>query len=134
MYLAGSLALLLCWTGSARGADSLLVRSAEVRYLEGGSLPRWLAAVPGEEGAAPERPSRLERGLWWSAGLALAAGGAAWWSARQADRAYERYLHSAGQGRQEETLRRSRRYDRVAGAAFACMEAGIVLSLYLVFF
>jgi L,D-peptidoglycan transpeptidase YkuD (ErfK/YbiS/YcfS/YnhG family) len=67
-------------------------------------------------------------------GLALAAGGTAWWSSRRADRAYNRYLHSAGLQRQADQLRRARHYDRVAGAAFVFMETGIVLTTYLVFF
>jgi hypothetical protein len=67
-------------------------------------------------------------------GLALAAGGVAWWSESRADRAYDRYLHSASLQRQREQLRRARHYDRVAGTAFGFMEAGIVLTTYLVFF
>ena len=84
--------------------------------------------------AAKPRESRLRPRLYWSMGLALAAGGAAWWSGHRADRAYDKYLHSAGRQRQDEQFRRAERYDRLAGGAFVFMEAGIVLTTYLVFF
>lgn len=84
--------------------------------------------------AAKPRESRLRPRLYWSMGLALAAGGAAWWSGHRADRAYDRYLHSAGRQHQDEQFRRAERYDRLAGGAFVFMEAGIVLTTYLVFF
>jgi hypothetical protein len=84
--------------------------------------------------AAQSRESRLRPWLFWSAGLALAAGGTAWWSQRRAERAYDRYLHAAGFQRQEEQLRRARQYDRVSGAAYVVMETGIVFTTYLVFF
>lgn len=83
---------------------------------------------------AQPRQSRLRPRLFWSAGLALAAGGTAWWSARKADRAYARYLHSASLVRQQDQMRRARQYDRIAGGALALMEAGIVFTTYLVFF
>ncbi|MCC7264997.1 MAG: hypothetical protein IT369_20970 [Candidatus Latescibacteria bacterium] len=136
MSLAASLILLCCWgwAGPARAEPSLLVRTAAAMYTPPAPRPLAQVAAAAPASAAPARPSRLRPPLYWSAGLTLVAGGTAWWSARQADRAYQRYLHSAGLVRQREQLRRSRHHDRIAGAAFGFMEAGIVLSTYLVFF
>ncbi|MBI2503322.1 MAG: hypothetical protein HYW07_08820 [Candidatus Latescibacteria bacterium] len=88
----------------------------------------------GEASAAKPREPRLRPRLYFSMGLALVAGGTAWWSERRADRAYDKYLHSASFQRQRDQFRRAERYDRMAGAAFVFMEAGIVLTTYLVFF
>ncbi len=148
MFLAASLVLLGWWlAGEAAALDTLLVRSVQARYLERTAPSQvsnlWAKAAigakhrnlaPGPVEPAPQRQSKLRPALWWSAGLALAAGGTAWWSGRRADRAYDQYLHSAGFERQREQLRRARHYDRLTGAAFVFMEAGIVLSTYLVFF
>ena len=88
----------------------------------------------GSSGEGTARESRLGPRLYWSLGLALAAGGMGWWSESRADRAYDHYLHSASLARQHNQFRRAERYDRLAGASFVFMEAGIVLSAYLVFF
>ena len=96
---------------AARGAGALRLRSRG-----------------GEEG---ERP---RAGLYLSAALALSGGVVALWSKRRADEAYESYLRSAGIRRRERQFERAQRYDRIAGAAFAGMEAGIVLTTYFIFF
>ena len=69
-----------------------------------------------------------------SAALAVAGAALAYWSTDEADAAYDRYLRSAGARRQQQAFERAERYDRIAGAAFLAMEAGIVLSACLVFF
>ncbi len=84
--------------------------------------------------AGAEKERRLSPGVYLSAALAAAAGGVAWWSERRADRAYDRYMHAASIRRQQDQFRRAERFDRVAGAAFAAMEAGFVLTAYLIFF
>ena len=58
----------------------------------------------------------------------------AWWSREKADRAYGKYMRSASARRQEKQFDRSERYDRIAGTAFIGMEAGLVLTSYLLFF
>lgn len=145
MFLALSLALFwLCYGVQAAPAQhSVLWRSPETVAFAAAGGPGWsgrpMFPPHRQQGEAPtnatqSRPSRLRPSLYWSAGLALAAGTTAWWSARRADRAYGRYLHAAGPERQERELRRAERSDRIAGLAFGFMEAGIVLSTYLVFF
>ena len=69
-----------------------------------------------------------------SAALTVGAGLVAYWSKEKADEAYDRYLHSASAKRQNEFYAQARRYDRLAGTAFIGMEAGLVLSSYLLFF
>ena len=66
--------------------------------------------------------------------LSVGAGALAWWSEEQADKAYRRYLHSAGRARQEDSLRRAQRYDRLAGAALLGMEAGLVYTTWVLLF
>lgn len=90
--------------------------SAATRPGDGGDRVRW-------------RPA-----LMASAALAVTGALVAHWSTDQADAAYDRYLKSAGSRRQEAALDRAERYDRVAGAGFAAMEVGLVLSAYFVFF
>ena len=106
------------------------------------------AAAPGqvgllqqlEEEPAPQ-PRPREQGLTiWrpalaaSAAVAVAGAAVAWWSTAEADAAYDRYLRSAGARRQQQAFERAERHDRIAGAAFLAMEAGIVLTACLVFF
>lgn len=111
------------------------------------SLPSWRGKEPWQAQAAAARGPGLirQRGrgaegsrprarLYLSAALALGGGGLALWSKRRADEAYESYLRSAGIRRREKQFERAERYDRIAGAAFAAMEAGIVLTTYFVFF
>jgi hypothetical protein len=69
-----------------------------------------------------------------SAALTVGAGIAAYWSKDRADEAYDRYLHSANVAQQNELYDKARRFDRMAGAAYVGMEAGLVLSSYLLFF
>ena len=106
--------------------------------------PRRSAAVPAPtarpEASQTQAEARLaEQSRPWprvllSAALAASAGTLAWWSAHQADLAYERYRHAAGRQRQQDQFRRSERYDRFAGAGFAAMETGLVLTAYWTFF
>ena len=51
-----------------------------------------------------------------------------------ADKAYDRYLHSANTSRQDREYDRAERLDRIAGASYIGMEVGLVLSSYLLFF
>ena len=69
-----------------------------------------------------------------SAGLAVTGALLAYWSTNEAEQAYERYLHSAGASRQQDALDRAERHDRIAGAGFLLMEAGLVLTARFVFF
>lgn len=85
--------------------------------------------------AVPRRSRSIRRRAACASGAVAIAGGLiARWSKKEADRAYDRYLHSASVRRQEKALDRSRRYDRIAGGAFAAMEAGIVLAAYFTFY
>jgi hypothetical protein len=78
-----------------------------------------------------DRQSR--KGLYLGAALAVVGGGLAWWSKKEADDAYDHYLHSASAQRQASQIDRAERFDRIAGGAFALMEAGVVLSVYFSF-
>ena len=111
------------------------------------SLPSWRGKEPWQSLAAAaqgpglirqrgrgEEGSRPRARLYLSAALALGGGGLALWSKHRADEAYESYLRSAGIRRRERQFDRAQRYDRIAGAAFVAMEAGIVLTTYFVFF
>ena len=69
-----------------------------------------------------------------SAALAASSGVIAWVAKREADDSYERYLRAAGSDRQQEQFDRAERYDRISGAAFAAMEAGILMTAYFTFF
>ena len=102
-----------------------------------GSHPRGLQLHQLSEsssGRQAELKKRPRTGLYLSAGLAVSAGVLALWSRREADRAYDRYLHAAGQTRQKKQFNQAESYDRISGAALAAMEVGIVLTTYLVFF
>ena len=91
-------------------------------------------------GSAPHRPVGKLRSPSWrrraAAAALVTAGGAlaARWTRARADQAYERYLHAAGPKRRERALDRAERYDRLSGAGFLAMEAGIAACAYLVFF
>ena len=90
------------------------------------------------EGAGENREegvrSRLSAPFYLSAALTVSAAAVARLSKERADDAYETYLRSAGRQRQQSHFEEAERYDRIAGAAFAVMEAGVVWSLYLLFF
>ncbi|MCY3760102.1 MAG: hypothetical protein OXH50_02530 [Gemmatimonadetes bacterium] len=72
--------------------------------------------------------------MYLSAALTVSAAAVARVSKDRADDAYETYLKSAGRQRQQSHFEQAERYDRIAGAAFAVMEAGLVWSVYLLFF
>ena len=78
--------------------------------------------------------SRSRTRLYVSASLAITATAVAKWSKREADRSYERYLTAANRETQKDQFDRAERYDRLSGAAYAAMEAGVVLTAYFVFF
>ena len=83
----------------------------------------------------PQRTETIWRpALAATAALAVTGAAVAWWSTGEADAAYDRYLRSAGSQRQQQAFERAERYDRIAGAAFLAMEAGVVLTACLVFF
>jgi hypothetical protein len=87
---------------------------------------------------ADERDSGGNRGprrrLYASAFLTVGMGLVAYWSKRKADNAYVAYLASASVPRQRRLFRRAERYDRIAGAAFLGMEAGLAVTVYLAAF
>ena len=83
---------------------------------------------------ADEKRLRLSAQLVASASISLAAAAVAHISTQRADDAYDRYLKSASLRRQKAQFDRAERYDRLSGAAFALMEAGIVWSAYQLFF
>lgn len=96
-----------------------------------------LAPRPGlrrRDGAESGRPDRWRPALAASAALAATGALVAYWSSDRADGAYDRYLRSAGAGRREAALDRAERYDRISGAAFAAMEAGLLLTAYFLFY
>ncbi len=134
---------------TAMGLILVLVTTAVVGAFE---LPRRFAAAdealvvqlavaspararPEPIGLAVEKKEKRAKGrLYLSAALTVGAGLVAYWSKEKADEAYDRYLHSASAKRQNEFYTQARRYDRLAGTAFIGMEAGLVLSSYLLFF
>jgi hypothetical protein len=80
------------------------------------------------------KKKRSRKALYLSAVLTASVGAVAYWSKERADEAYDRYLHSANIERQDKEFAKSKRMDRLAGASFVGMEAGLVLSSYLLFF
>ena len=82
----------------------------------------------------PGDRSRFSAPLYLSAAVTVSAAAVARFSKDRADDAYETYLKSAGRQRQQNHFEEAERYDRIAGAAFAVMEAGLVWSVYLLFF
>jgi hypothetical protein len=134
----------MLWRGSLAGSLAGQVSSGFL--MQGDSRgdrvsAQTTPAAPRTNGAASY--ARLESGskrsIWRRtviASAALAAGGAAiaHWSSGRGDDAYDRYLSSAGERRREDAFDEAERYDRIAGAAFLVMEAGLVLTAYFVFF
>ena len=110
--------------------------------LSNGGAGRWNydnddEQQPGENRGGErlnERRFQPGKAAYLSAGLALTGGVLAWLSKREADDAYDRYLHSAGSERQRTEFDRAEHYDRLSGAAFAAIEAGILLTAYFTFF
>jgi hypothetical protein len=81
-----------------------------------------------------ERRFHPGKAAYLSAGLALSGGVLAWLSKREADNAYDHYLRAAGSERQKTQFDRAERFDRLSGAAFAAMEAGVLMTAYFTFF
>ena len=160
----GRLAMVILLSGSAalaapgprqQGSPALPVLWAG-RHSEaaGHLLPGLLGARPpaGPPGAVPSmaaerlpqrrsqaKPQQRQESFWRpalaaTAALAVTGAAVAYWSTSEADAAYDRYLRSAGARRQQQAFERAERYDRIAGAAFLAMEAGVVLTACLVFF
>ena len=103
--------------------------------MAGAVFPTGEPLRSGRQKRADREPEkRLAPRLLLSAGAALACGAAAWWSREKADRAYATYMRSASRQRQEKQFDRAERYDRIAGTAFIGMEAGLVLTTFLLFF
>lgn len=114
-----------------------VLKTAQVPTLNFGPHPRGLKLdqlLESSTGRRGEQKKLSRTGLYLSAGLAVSAGVLALWSKREADRAYDGYLHAAGQTRQKKQFNQAENYDRVSGAALAAMEIGIVLTTYLIFF
>ncbi len=86
------------------------------------------------ESVAQKKEKRSRKRLYLAAALTLGVGCFAQWSKHQADAAYDRYLYSANQVRQEREFAKAERFDRIAGAAFVGLEIGVVLNSYLLFF
>ena len=77
---------------------------------------------------------RVGRQLLLSAAWTLGMGALAYWSKERADRAYQRYTHSANTLSQQRYFDRAERYDRIAGTALVGMEVGVLFTSYLLFF
>ena len=80
------------------------------------------------------RPAAPVAAVLLALSFCLTSAAIAHWSSGRGDEAYDRYLSSAGEQRREDAFDEAERYDRIAGAAFFAMEAGLVLSAYFVFF
>ena len=92
-----------------------------------------LDAKAADSGALERGRRRISR-LYASAILAVGSGLVAYWAKREADDAYQAYLGAASVRRQRKLFRRAERYDRIAGAAFLGMEAGLAITIYLAVF
>ncbi len=106
----------------------------ELRSMSAGEIRPLLALEVEQEGLKKERRKRLGSLFYLGAGLALSTGVVALWTKREADRAYDDYLHTANQQRQKERFDRAEDRDRISGAAFIAMEVGLVLTTYTLFF
>lgn len=140
-WRGGSMALPVLWAGSqAEGARPLEPGLLRARLGPGPPMASPLMAgkplsqqrVQTNPPPPPERSWRPA--LAATAAVAVAGAAVGWWSTGEADAAYDRYLRSAGARRQQQAFERAERYDRIAGAAFLAMEAGVVLTACLVFF
>ena len=136
----GPMALPVLWEGPPPEAAHRLGSGLFGARL--GTGPVAWPLVAGErlsQQRAQAQPPRRPKTLWRpavaaTAALAVTGAAVAYWSTSEADAAYDRYLRSAGAGRQQQAFERAERYDRIAGAAFLAMEAGVVLTACLVFF
>jgi len=155
--LVGALALMSAFSPRACGAHGIRAETEVKLELEPRLLPLdgrlgWSAQIPStgpdwfsreargkprtEASDRAERRSRSfrRRAACASGAVAVAGGLIARWSKKEADRAYDRYLHAAAARRQDRAFERSQRYDRITGGAFAVMEAGVVLAAYFTFY
>ena len=119
---------------SRSGADSIDLAHAFPRVdVAVPAVMRTLDAKAGDRGTREGDRRRVAR-LYASAFLAVGSGLVAYWSKREADEAYEAYLASASVRRQRKLFQRAERFDRIAGAAFLGMEAGLAITIYLAVF
>lgn len=130
------------WRGGAparhTGADLSRVASASsvrFRRTSASHATQRQASATGDPGASAGK-ANVVRSRRLQLGVALSAGAAAlaWWSQQRADSRYQCYLHAAGTRRQERALSRAEDYDRLAGAAFLSMQAGLVLTTCVLLF
>ncbi len=139
-WQAGSMALPGLWAVPRPEAEPRLQAGLFGARL--GTGPMAWPLVAGErlsQQRAQTKPPQRTETIWRpalaaTAALAVTGAAVAWWSTGEADAAYDRYLRSAGARRQQQAFERAERYDRIAGAAFLTMEAGVVLTACLVFF
>ncbi|MCY3739275.1 MAG: hypothetical protein OXG13_22965 [Gemmatimonadaceae bacterium] len=139
-WQVGSMALPGLWAGPPPGAVPRLQSGLFGARL--GTGPMAWPLLAGErllQQRARTNPPQTTETIWRpalvaTAALAVTGAAVAWWSTGEADAAYDRYLRSAGSQRQQRAFERAERYDRIAGAAFLAMEAGVVLTACLVFF
>lgn len=126
--------LLPPWSLAADEGNAMVVRLAlaQANRLAGGDGALSPVAMSRKSKGDSERRSRSK--LYCSAVLAVTAGAVAYWSKSEADNAYDGYLRAAAGQRQRDLFDRAERYDRISGAAFFAMEAGIALTTYLLFF
>jgi len=108
-----------------QSVSSVSVQRPGVAYEQGGGPARL---------ADEAESDRWRPALLASVGLAATGALVAYWSTNEAEDAYDRYLSSAGAGRQQDALDSAERHDRIAGAGFLIMEAGLVLTARFVFF
>ena len=127
-------ALALIVGASQSGADSIDLSHAFPRVdVAAPVVIHTLDAKAGDRGTREGDRRRVNR-LHASVLFAVGSGLVAYWSKREADEAYEAYLASASVRRQRKLFQRAERYDRIAGAAFLGMEAGLALTIYLAVF
>jgi len=155
--LVGALALMSVFWPRACGAHEVRAEPQVKVELEPRLLPLdgrlgWSSQIPSpgpdwyfrvlrgtprtdaSDGAERRSRSFRRRAAWASGAVAIAGGLIARWSKKKADRAYDRYLHSAAVRRQDRAFERSQRYDRITGGAFVVMEAGVVLAACFTFY
>jgi len=129
-------AVLVLVVGATRcGADSFDLAPVFPRVevaAQAPLVPHNRDAKSAEQGSGRNR-GRI-RPPYASAFIAVGMGLVAYWSKREADEAYQAYLASASLRRQRKLFQRAERYDRIAGAAFLSMEAGLVITIYLAVF
>ncbi|HCV25167.1 MAG: hypothetical protein CME13_15450 [Gemmatimonadetes bacterium] len=130
----GPISLASAWPQGQRPTSKWVSKSASSVHSPSASHSN-VASSANYPRIEPEKGRVLfRRAVLASAALAATSAAIAHWSSGRGDEAYDRYLSSAGEQRREDAFDEAERYDRIAGAAFFAMEAGLVLSAYFVFF